>query len=202
MNAQRAPGRSRRGDAIDHAVSADPLKLKTNPAKSMVVPMGECAFLGFTIKGKKITLDREIGSELQAPGQGTHGKNADDTACAIQRVVEGARTGQRERPLVKSPGLHGAGVKKSFVERADLVVPPTANPHGGWCGGWGIETPGHPIRPSPASSRPNRAQHVQRHVRLVAFDPAVMRDRRDVKRLPRQEINPLPALIHNDTMPR
>ena len=23
--------------------------------------------------------------------------------------------------------------------------PPTADPHGGWCGGWGLETPGYPI---------------------------------------------------------
>ena len=30
------------------------LQLKVNPAKSKVAPMSECAFLGFTIKGKKI----------------------------------------------------------------------------------------------------------------------------------------------------
>ena len=24
--------------------------------------------------------------------------------------------------------------------------PPTADPHGGWCGVWGLETPGYPIR--------------------------------------------------------
>jgi RNA-directed DNA polymerase len=30
------------------------LKLKVNLAKSKVAPMSECAFLGFTIKGKKI----------------------------------------------------------------------------------------------------------------------------------------------------
>jgi hypothetical protein len=29
-----------------------------------------------------------------------------------------------------------------------LVVPPTADPHGGWCGGWELETPGYPIRPA------------------------------------------------------
>ena len=23
---------------------------------------------------------------------------------------------------------------------------PTADPHGGWCGGWGLEAPGYPIR--------------------------------------------------------
>ena len=28
-----------------------------------------------------------------------------------------------------------------------LHEPPTADPHGGWCGGWGLETPGYPIRP-------------------------------------------------------
>ena len=26
-----------------------------------------------------------------------------------------------------------------------LHEPPTADPHGGWCGGWGLETPGYPI---------------------------------------------------------
>ncbi|MDP2165551.1 MAG: group II intron maturase-specific domain-containing protein [Hydrogenophaga sp.] len=30
------------------------LKLKVNVAKSKLAPMSECAFLGFTIKGKKI----------------------------------------------------------------------------------------------------------------------------------------------------
>ena len=27
-----------------------------------------------------------------------------------------------------------------------LHEPPTADPHGGWCGGWGLETPGYLIR--------------------------------------------------------
>jgi len=26
-----------------------------------------------------------------------------------------------------------------------LVEPPTADPHGGWCGGWELKTPGYPI---------------------------------------------------------
>jgi hypothetical protein len=28
-----------------------------------------------------------------------------------------------------------------------LVEPPTADPRGVWCGGWGLKTPGYPIRP-------------------------------------------------------
>ena len=28
-----------------------------------------------------------------------------------------------------------------------LHEPPTADPHGGWCGGWGLAAPGYPIRP-------------------------------------------------------
>ena len=28
-----------------------------------------------------------------------------------------------------------------------LHEPPTADPHGGWCGGWGLEASGYPIRP-------------------------------------------------------
>jgi hypothetical protein len=35
--------------------------------------------------------------------------------------------------------------RENFVERVDLVVPPTADPHGGWYGGWGPDTPGDPI---------------------------------------------------------
>ena len=27
----------------------------------------------------------------------------------------------------------------------DFHEPPTADPHGGWCGGWGLTTPGYPI---------------------------------------------------------
>ena len=30
----------------------------------------------------------------------------------------------------------------------DFHEPPTADPHGGWCGGWGLTTPGYPIRPA------------------------------------------------------
>ena len=29
---------------------------------------------------------------------------------------------------------------------ATLHEPPTADPHGGWCGGWELKTPGYPIR--------------------------------------------------------
>jgi len=73
---------------------------------------------------------------------------------------------------VQGTRVHGKE-KESFVERADLlntlqVAPargaptlcqsqtvlrtfcvraqPTADPHGGWCGGWELETPGYPIR--------------------------------------------------------
>ena len=28
---------------------------------------------------------------------------------------------------------------------ATLHEPPTADPHGGWCGGWGLAAPGYPI---------------------------------------------------------
>jgi len=27
-----------------------------------------------------------------------------------------------------------------------LYEPPGADPHAGWCGGWGLKTPGYPIR--------------------------------------------------------
>lgn len=75
-----------------------------------------------------------------------HGENPGSAAGTEQRVVAGARLAQCERSVVQGPGLYGKGEKKSFVERANLVFPPTADPHGGWCGGWGLETRGYPIR--------------------------------------------------------
>lgn len=63
-----------------------------------------------------------------------------------QRVVTGAGFAQRERPVVQGARLHGTEEKReSFVERADLVVPPTADPHGGWCGGRRLEAVAYPI---------------------------------------------------------
>lgn len=38
-------------------------------------------------------------------------------ALVVQRVVENAKLGQRERPVGQGPGLHHL----SFVERADLL---------------------------------------------------------------------------------
>ena len=35
---------------------------------------------------------------------------------------------------------------KGFVERANLVVPPIEDPHGGWCGGRRLEAVAYPIR--------------------------------------------------------
>ena len=53
-----------------------------------------------------------------------HGANPGAAAGTVQRVVESARAGQRERPVVKSPGLHELKDKKNFVERADLLNRP------------------------------------------------------------------------------
>ena len=50
---------------------------------------------------------------------------------------------------MQGTGLHGKE-EENFVERANLVVPPAADPHGGWCGGWELKIPGYPIRPMPA----------------------------------------------------
>lgn len=40
-------------------------------------------------------------------------------------------------------GARHRAIRRSRVSR--LVEPPTVDPHGGWCGGWGRETPGYPI---------------------------------------------------------
>ena len=51
-----------------------------------------------------------------------HGANPGATAGPVQRVVESAGLGQRERPVVQGPGLHH--VEENFVERADLSMRP------------------------------------------------------------------------------
>ena len=53
------------------------------------------------------------------------------------RAVNAASQWQLARPDPSLPG---------FVALANLVVPPTADPHGGRCGGKELETPGYPIR--------------------------------------------------------
>ena len=35
--------------------------------------------------------------------------------------------------------------RKTLRLASQLVEPPTADPHGGWCGGWRLETSGYPI---------------------------------------------------------
>ena len=47
----------------------------------------------------------------------------------------------------------GYTVRTSSSER--LVEPPTADPHGGWCGGWELATPGYPIRSHQRRARAN-----------------------------------------------
>jgi hypothetical protein len=78
-------------------------------------------------------------------------QNPADQSGHLQRVVTRARFAQRERPVVQGTGLYGKE-GEIFVERANLVVPPTADPHGGWCGGWELETPGYPISHQCAAS--------------------------------------------------
>ena len=51
-----------------------------------------------------------------------HGANPGAAAGAVQRVVESARLGQREGPVVQGPGLHH--MRENFVERADLLNRP------------------------------------------------------------------------------
>ena len=53
-----------------------------------------------------------------------YGENPGIAAGTVQRVVESARVGQRESPVVKSPGLHELKDKKNFVARADLLNRP------------------------------------------------------------------------------
>ena len=41
-----------------------------------------------------------------------------------------------------------------------LHEPPTADPHGGWCGGWRLEASGYPIRPTHPGTREGPRSYV------------------------------------------
>jgi len=98
-------------------------------------------------------------------------QNPSDQPGHIQRVVTGARFAQRERTVVQGTGLHGTEEKREgFVERANLVVPPTADPHGGWCGGWELETPGYPINPHRHHCRDSKSERSTRLRNLVELN--------------------------------
>ena len=52
-------------------------------------------------------------------------------------------------PELKTCGARPRVIRQRTKEKlrraCRLVEPPTAGPHGGGCGGWGLETPGYPI---------------------------------------------------------
>ena len=48
-----------------------------------------------------------------------------------------------------------------------LHEPPTADPHGGWCGGWGLDTPGYPLG---RSRYAEQAERLSRKVVTHALD--------------------------------
>ena len=50
-----------------------------------------------------------------------HGKNPGDATSIVERVVESARSGQRQRPVEQSPGLRQL---KYFIERLNLLNRP------------------------------------------------------------------------------
>ena len=113
----------------------------------------------------KSAIQHGVSSRLLA-----HGANPGDTTGAEQHVVGSAGTTEREGSVVQGPGLHAS---ENFVAQANLLntlqaapardaptlrqaqivlrtvcvqAQPTADPHGGWCGGCRLETSGYPIR--------------------------------------------------------
>ena len=49
----------------------------------------------------------------------------------------------------------GVMVQKSAAAMVVSDEPPTAHPHGGWCGGWELKAPGYPIGRHVALCRTN-----------------------------------------------
>lgn len=66
-------------------------------------------------------------------------------ACSYARLK--AQDLLSVKKLWTRPKGFGLTSKSDFVVRANLVVPPTADSHGGWCAGWELDTPGYPIEP-------------------------------------------------------
>jgi hypothetical protein len=66
-------------------------------------------------------------------------------ASMSSRDTKNPTGGVTMRHVMESPDP----IHCSCQKRPDyLCEPPLADPHEGWCGGWGRKTPGYPIRPS------------------------------------------------------
>ena len=72
-----------------------------------------------------------------------YGANPGDAAGIVQRMIEGARLGQRQRPVVQGAGLRQ--LKTNFVELADLLNRQLRTRTVGRVGP-GEKPPGYPIR--------------------------------------------------------
>jgi hypothetical protein len=90
--------------------------------------------------------------------------SSDDRAAvltAAQLVASGGlEFCQRVRAEVGQGVALEPGPSELLRRARRLVEPPTADPHVGWCGGWGLETPGYPIR-----------RHAQPAASCLAFVP-------------------------------
>ena len=89
--------------------------------------------------------DRRHGIALS--GDAGDAKRAGVFPCAWLAMAELARNRLRTKwaERVENPN-HSDPFGLTRLSRAShLVEPPTADPHGGWCGGRGRETPGYPI---------------------------------------------------------
>jgi RNA-directed DNA polymerase len=65
---------------------------------------------------------------------------------AMQQALSNAWLEAQGLVSVKALWIKAQGYTTSLLRRASpLVEPPTADPHGGWCGGWRLETAAYPI---------------------------------------------------------
>ena len=97
-------------------------------------------------EGILVPVDRDEGPNVEMSGA----SNELDVGVESDRMSQASA---RHRIAFPRSGLNVSVV--CIVERVlirlrpgDFHDPPTADPHGGWCGGWGLNTPGYPIMQS------------------------------------------------------
>ena len=81
----------------------------------------------------------------------------------LRRPGRGLKT---EKKFSHQPIQQNASHTEFRTPASQLVEPPTADPHGGWCGGWELETPGYPIRPRSGELLGRQTSHRLLYVRV------------------------------------
>ena len=87
----------------------------------------------------RLLAGKEEQPELAVADDGRcHGRDCTGELCLRCLILHDS---EASPPRMNAAALRGLG----FGKRGHWIIPPTADPHGGWCGGRELEAAGYPI---------------------------------------------------------